>query len=296
MAKVKITGHASGSGVVTVTAPNTSTDRTITLPDATATIATTTDVAARLPSITDGGNATTMTIDASENVGIGVVPESTSIHSSYTSIDIARGGAIAGHSAGNGIKILGNSYRTASGYAYKNTEPASLYANDDGLHQFQVAPSGTADAAISWTTAMSIDNSGRVTKPLQPAFDAYHAGTAYSSGTTPTTLDLNTTRLNNGNHYNTSTDRFVAPVAGIYQFNYRTIIDGSHTSAQVKIFKNGAALTGASNHASGPAGWGNIWVCVTVSLAVNDYIQAIHAANTAIYGDSFQSFNGHLIG
>ena len=45
MAKVKITGHASGSGVITVTAPNTSTDRTITLPDATDTLigATTTD-------------------------------------------------------------------------------------------------------------------------------------------------------------------------------------------------------------------------------------------------------------
>ena len=38
MAKVKITGHASGTGVITVTAPNTSTDRTITLPDSTGTI------------------------------------------------------------------------------------------------------------------------------------------------------------------------------------------------------------------------------------------------------------------
>ena len=38
MAKVKITGHASGSGVITVTAPNTSTDRTITLPDSTDTL------------------------------------------------------------------------------------------------------------------------------------------------------------------------------------------------------------------------------------------------------------------
>ena len=47
MAKVKIQGHASGSGVVTVTAPNTSTDRTITLPDSTATIATT----AQLPTV-----------------------------------------------------------------------------------------------------------------------------------------------------------------------------------------------------------------------------------------------------
>ena len=43
MAKVKITGHASGTGILTVTAPNTSTDRTITLPDATATLATTSD-------------------------------------------------------------------------------------------------------------------------------------------------------------------------------------------------------------------------------------------------------------
>jgi hypothetical protein len=40
MAKVKITGHASGSGVLTITAPNTSTDRTITLPDADVTLGT----------------------------------------------------------------------------------------------------------------------------------------------------------------------------------------------------------------------------------------------------------------
>jgi hypothetical protein len=38
MSKVKIQGHASGSGVLTVTAPNTSTDRTITLPDTTGTL------------------------------------------------------------------------------------------------------------------------------------------------------------------------------------------------------------------------------------------------------------------
>jgi len=38
MSKVKIQGHASGSGVLTITAPNTSTDRTITLPDTTGTL------------------------------------------------------------------------------------------------------------------------------------------------------------------------------------------------------------------------------------------------------------------
>jgi hypothetical protein len=38
MAKVKIQGNASGTGVITLTAPNTSTDRTITLPDTTGTL------------------------------------------------------------------------------------------------------------------------------------------------------------------------------------------------------------------------------------------------------------------
>ena len=38
MSKIKLTGNASGSGVLTATAPNTSTDRTITLPDSTGTI------------------------------------------------------------------------------------------------------------------------------------------------------------------------------------------------------------------------------------------------------------------
>jgi len=42
MAKVKIQGHASGTGVLTITAPNTSTDRTVTLPDSTGTLLDTT--------------------------------------------------------------------------------------------------------------------------------------------------------------------------------------------------------------------------------------------------------------
>ena len=51
MAKVKIQGHASGTGVLTVTAPNTSSDRTITLPDATGTLLNSDGSAASLTSI-----------------------------------------------------------------------------------------------------------------------------------------------------------------------------------------------------------------------------------------------------
>ena len=62
MAKVKIQGHASGTGILTVTAPNTSTDRTITLPDEDVTLG------AATPSIDDNGNATAITIGSDEKV------------------------------------------------------------------------------------------------------------------------------------------------------------------------------------------------------------------------------------
>jgi hypothetical protein len=57
MAKVKIQGHASGTGVFTLTSPNSDTDRTITLPDATATLLTSADVP--------------ITTSADNNIGLG---------------------------------------------------------------------------------------------------------------------------------------------------------------------------------------------------------------------------------
>jgi len=62
MAKVKITGHASGSGVFTITAPNSNTDRTITLPDASVTLGTD---ATKLPL---AGGAMTGTTTHGDNV------------------------------------------------------------------------------------------------------------------------------------------------------------------------------------------------------------------------------------
>jgi len=74
MAKVKIQGHASGTGILTVTAPNTSTDRTITLPDEDVTLG------AATPSIDDNGNATAITIDSDEKIGIGTASPASPLH------------------------------------------------------------------------------------------------------------------------------------------------------------------------------------------------------------------------
>jgi hypothetical protein len=254
MSKVKIQGHASGTGVLTVTAPNTSTDRTITLPDETATLSTFdpdgavtindtgADVDFRVESdgnanmlFVDGGNnrvgigtnaparqfhlkdsstycglaidgnasanaagvmfyhngiekagmlwdnaaesleiygqvsndTDMLRIDSSGNVGIGVTPES-DIYSSRPHLRIGSMGSISAttDSTGDQMYISNNcrqiSTSNAGGWKYINTDTASQYQQMGGYHEFRVASSGTADAAISWTTAMTINNSGEV--------------------------------------------------------------------------------------------------------------------------------------
>ena len=100
MAKVKIQGHASGSGVLTVTAPNTSSDRTITLPDATGTLLTeVADDSITLDKMASGTDGNIISYDASgDPVAIatgndGQVLTSTGAGSPPAFEDAAAGGA-----------------------------------------------------------------------------------------------------------------------------------------------------------------------------------------------------------
>ncbi len=76
MSKVKIQGNASGTGVLTVEAPNTNTDRTITLPDSTGTLVDDTTVDLGNWTVTETGGAlyfatggtNKMKLDASGNL------------------------------------------------------------------------------------------------------------------------------------------------------------------------------------------------------------------------------------
>jgi len=101
-------------------------------------------------------NSTTkVKIDSSGNVGIGVTPKTT-WDGSHTVLQLGDRGALLDDLGG--VTMMSNSYYD-SGWKYLNTDLATMYESK-GTHKFSVAPSGTADAAISWNTAMSIDNAG----------------------------------------------------------------------------------------------------------------------------------------
>jgi len=156
MAKVKITGHASGTGILTVTAPNTSTDRTITLPDATATLATNENFTST--GIDDNADATAITIDSNENVGIGnTTPEAWD--SAFSVLQLGGGAAVWGHSL-RAAYLSQNMYNDGA-YKYLSTSGASLILMNDGEFKFRVAASGSADAAITWTDTLELKTDGR---------------------------------------------------------------------------------------------------------------------------------------
>ena len=99
--------------------------------------------------------------DANGNVGIGVVPEAW--QAGWTAQQIgARSNTV--YTAGGAFRT-NNAYRDSvnSRWEYQATDQACMYElSDSGTHTFYVAPSGTADTAISWTTAMTVDNGGNV--------------------------------------------------------------------------------------------------------------------------------------
>ena len=158
MSKIALTPNGSGSGVFTIASPNSNTNRTITLPDESVTLG------AGTPSIDDNGNATAITIDSSENVGIGCVPNS--IQSNFDTLQIGGNLTLNVDSTGAnaGVYMGNNVYRdsTDSRWEYIYTDEASQYYQANGNHVWRTASSGSANAAISWSERMRIDSSGNV--------------------------------------------------------------------------------------------------------------------------------------
>ena len=341
MSKIKLEGHASGSGVLTIAAPNTDTDRTITIPDVTGTLLdsgsdlpaanlTGTIADARFPAtlpaisganltgvgvdgISSSADATAITINSDESVDFandidvtgsvtadgGLIQTGSSggtAHSTaddfvvegsgHTGITILGGNSNssrlhfadsganeAGHIVYNhstdllelgtagtphikldssgqvGIKTtprdflsnyaslslggkaflwdvgdefyVGNNAYYDGSWKYTTTDQASYIKQMDGNIKFEVAPSGTADSAISFTTALEITNDGRglsqftakawiqfnASNTIQ---DSHNVSSITDNGTGRT--DINWTNAMANNDYSCQTNSSVADI------------------------------------------------------------------------------------
>ena len=103
---------------------------------------------------------TAITVDASQNVGIGNTPSS---WATYKVAQVGGGTADVSVASNNDdTNISTNAYYNA-GWKYQSSSTlAERYQQGAGTHRWYYAPSGTAGNAITWSEAMRIDSSGNL--------------------------------------------------------------------------------------------------------------------------------------
>jgi len=104
---------------------------------------------------------TAATIDASQNMGLGVTPSAW--RSIQKSLDIGVAASVTGFTALPYLRSYANAYINSGGSAiYKINGEAGAYTIDGNVHAWFNAASGTAGNPISFTQAMTLDSNGRL--------------------------------------------------------------------------------------------------------------------------------------
>ena len=226
MSNIAIKGATTGTGVFTIESPATNTDRTLTLPDEAGTVLTTTSGVAKTGDTMTGTLGITKT-GVAERTRLSSASSSTVMNAGQIN-DVYvlnapfgdNAGAASNNSAKWGIRFTG---RNEDAQLDTTGKSACIYAVSEDPGAGYNRAVGLAFHTTSFDSfhreQMRIDNLGRVTMPYQPAFRAIKANTtSFSAGSEVTYSNV---AQNIGGHFNGSTGRFTAPVAGSYFFAFQ---------------------------------------------------------------------------
>jgi len=230
--------------------------------------------------ISSSADATAITITSAEDVGIGTSsPSKTlSVHSTSGSAGTPNGLYLYNEVHGSDSQI----------YMYGENDSGAIQGTniklDPDAETFSLIGTGNQ-------TAISIDNSGRVTMPLQPSF---HVNGGPSKDGSNNLHSFGNVIHNIGSHYVNSNGRFTAPVAGRYLFNAGIYaVAGSNNMVSVSVNGGGSWASAHVFNESGQTSSGTF--SVVLNLAASDYVTVI--CDYSIQGSTPRNFfSGHLLG
>jgi hypothetical protein len=314
------------------------------------------------PGIDDNADAVALTIDSSENVGIGTNSPTTrlsfgnyipsngqTIHTYQNGNTVSGLGIVAGvhrmftntgaslsyghvsssdgstytedmriDASGNvGIgtsSIVDSAWYTASG---ANTELALDGNSGYGIMHFRGTGAGSTDTkytqgvgdskfymaydSVAQLHRMTIEPSGAITTPTQPAFVATTSGS--TDITTQTIIPYDNNLYDRATSFNAANYRFTAPVTGLYTFTtYHWHKNNTGGRAHLYLYLNGSVNfeyrnTRASSHNE----YNRVGFTTTLAMSANDYVYVagegtgggeLHTSSGAAYSH----FSGYLIG
>jgi hypothetical protein len=336
MAKIRIVGDSSG--YVEIAAPNAAGNNTLELPSSgtrltaadssgnlsVSGILTVSAGSTSIPSISPSGDSNTgiffpsadtiafgeggvesARFDSSGRLGIGTANPSEALHV----LRASNGNQFAVDNTGqqySSINLKNNG--TRKGVLEWNNTSAVLELAVDGSG----SPTGSLAFSTGNTTRMTIDSSGRIKTPNQPAFLAFFSSSSDVTTNSGAVFAFNRTDYNIGSHFDTSTNvgRFTAPVAGIYAFSWAMFFTNSGGNTQgmnVAFLKNGSQYNASSGGTTSdafqitntPNSTGGVIsnsATYYFNLSANDYIELYaRGANIRIY-QGHSHFCGYLIG
>mgnify|MGYP005677165197 CR=1 FL=1 len=243
----------------------------------------------------DGAVDMASTLKVDGNVGIGVTASD-----KFEVLGVNGIAVIAGTDVASTFTTFKYNTSTVSGFIGNGSSILSGANNSDFIVRSQA---DLVFASGGNTRSMTIDSTGAITKPNQPAFNAYANTQSNIAVASDTTVQFQNERFDNNADYNTSDGKFTAPVTGKYQFNVSLYLQNIDSASGYYYLE---LSTSNENYYSifGPAGLAadtDFWD-LTISHIVDmdasdtcrvDIHQSHGTAQTDINANSF--FSGFLV-
>ena len=153
---------------------------------------------------------------------------------------------------------------------------------------------GTIKDAGGNATAMTIDSTGRVLKPVIP-----HGQASCNVVTAATNkIQLTSSLISGGGlTIDQTNERMIVPVSGLYCIGFHHLVDNTTASTTVELRINGSNVDGGTTQTEGNSAYGGpLSVHHIRPLSANDYVEWFVIAGTVHNNTNYNNHYVYLLG